>query len=247
MRTLPEEKPFLTAEWRYLVMLNYEIDPAVLQPYVPFGTELDDYKGRTFASMVGFLFYDTRVLGVSIPFHRNFEEINLRFYVKREVGQELRCGVVFIKEIVPRRAIAWIANALYGENYVALRTRGRLEFESFENISPSYVSYEWRHKGKWSQLSLSASGAPQELAAGSEEEFITEHYWGYTRRSPTQTTEYRVHHPRWRIWRAESHQLTCDISALYGENFAGALSQQPASAFLAEGSEVAVYKGRALT
>src|SRR4026208_556537 len=94
--------PFLTAEWRRLAMLSFEIDPRVLSPLVPAGTELDEWQGRTFASLVGFLFLDTRVFGLAVPFHRNFEEVNLRFYVRRMASDGLRRGVVFVKEIVPR-------------------------------------------------------------------------------------------------------------------------------------------------
>ena len=79
-------KVFLTAEWRYLAMLNYEIEPAVLAPFVPQGTELDSFDGKTFVSIVAFLFLDTRIGGIPIPFHRNFEEVNLRFYVRRKSG-----------------------------------------------------------------------------------------------------------------------------------------------------------------
>ncbi|HTO08358.1 MAG TPA: DUF2071 domain-containing protein, partial [Myxococcota bacterium] len=110
---------FLTAEWRDLAMLNYEIDPAVLEPRVPAGTELDAWSGRTFVSVVGFRFLRTRVLGVPVPYHVDFDEVNLRFYVRRKSGADWRRGVVFVKEIVPRRAIALVARVAYAENYVA--------------------------------------------------------------------------------------------------------------------------------
>ena len=114
---------FLTAEWRDLVMLNYEIDPGILAGLVPAGTELDLWQGRALVSVVGFHFRRTRVMGVAIPGHSNFEEVNLRFYVRREGPEGWRRGVVFVKEIVPRFAIAWVARALYNENYVALPMR----------------------------------------------------------------------------------------------------------------------------
>src|SRR6185503_10439864 len=104
-----------TAHWRFLMMLNYEVDPSVLHPLVPRGTELDTWHGRTYASVVGFLFLDTRVLGLAIPFHRDFEEVNLRFYVRRREAEAWRRGVVFIKEIVPRWAIATVARVAYNE------------------------------------------------------------------------------------------------------------------------------------
>ncbi|HEX7980960.1 MAG TPA: DUF2071 domain-containing protein, partial [Gemmatimonadaceae bacterium] len=107
---------FLTAEWRWLVMLNYEVPPEVLAPYVPRGTSLDLWQGHALVSVVGFRFIETRVIGVPIPFHRHFDEVNLRFYVRRELpGGEARRGVVFIRELVPKPMIAWVARALYNE------------------------------------------------------------------------------------------------------------------------------------
>jgi len=100
-------KPFLTADWRYPALLNYESDPALLQPMVPAGMELDTWNGKTFVSMVGFSFLNTRVLGLAIPLHGNCEEINLHFYMRHKAEDGWRRGVVFIKEIVPRAAIAW--------------------------------------------------------------------------------------------------------------------------------------------
>src|SRR5689334_1903898 len=101
-------------------MINYEVDPGILAERTPRGTEIDTWNGRCFLSIVGFQFVDTHVLGIAIPFHRNFVEVNLRFYVRRVVGDEVRRGVVFIKELVPRRALAWVANLVYNENYQAL-------------------------------------------------------------------------------------------------------------------------------
>ena len=108
--------PFLTAEWRSLAMLNYVVDPALLAPMVPRGTELDSFDGRTYMSLVGFRFERTRVRGIWIPLHSDFDEVNLRFYVRRRVSGEIRRGVVFIREVVPRWAIAAVARAVYGED-----------------------------------------------------------------------------------------------------------------------------------
>src|SRR5262245_60741200 len=120
---------FLTAEWRHLVMLNYEIDPAALRARVPAGTELDSWNGKTFVSLVGFRVLRTRVLGVPVLFHRSsigkgisrtswgsFEEVNLRFYVRRRAPEGWRRGVVFVKEIVPKAAVAAVARWVYNEN-----------------------------------------------------------------------------------------------------------------------------------
>ena len=58
------------------------------------------------------------------------------------------------------------------------------------------------------------------------------------------TLEYQVEHPRWDVWDVPGATLSGDTSALYGPEFADALTGPPRSAFLAVGSEVAVYPGR---
>jgi uncharacterized protein YqjF (DUF2071 family) len=234
-------RPFLTAEWRHLAMLNYLVEPAVLAPFVPAGTELDAWQDRTFVSVVGFLFLDTRVLGAAIPWHRDFEEVNLRFYVRRHAPDGVRRGVVFIKEIVSRWAIAATARLLYGEKYESLPMRHMVPAEGAAR--PAHAEYLWRSRGLWNRLHLAPSGEAAEAGAGSEEEFITEHYWGYSRLRGGGTVEYRVEHPRWRVWQAASALLECDAANLYGRQFAAALAASPSSAFLADGSPVTVYRG----
>ena len=236
---------FLSAEWRSLAMLNYAVDPAVLREYVPAGTELDEFGGRTFVSMVGFLFQQTRVFGFRFPFHTNFAEVNLRFYVRRRVPGEdkPRRGTVFIKEIVPRRIIATMARWLYNEPYITCPMRSQVGTIA----GGREAEYRWKYAHRWQTLGVTVEGnEPGEITAGSEEEFITEHYWGYNRQRSGETLEYQVEHPRWRVWRARGHRFDCDVAALYGDGFARFLSAEPSSAFLAEGSAVNVRKGRPL-
>jgi uncharacterized protein YqjF (DUF2071 family) len=241
---MPEPR-FLTAEWRHLAMLNYEIDPSILAKRVPTGCELDAWEGRTFVSIVGFRFLHTRVLGVPIPLHRHFEEVNLRFYVRRKVDGAWRRGVVFVKELVPRRAIAFVARRVYGENYVALPMRHSIH--PVPEAGMGTVAYRWRRSGVWEGLSAGFSGSPEHCPDESEESFITEHYWGYARQPDGATVEYQVEHPRWRVWRAETARLECDVVSLYGGEFAEGLSGPPSTAFVAEGSPVVVRRGRRLT
>ncbi len=229
---------FLTAEWRHLAMLNYRMDPALLLPFVPAGTELDTWHGHTFVSLVGFLFANTRVLGVPIPFHRTFEEVNLRLYVRRTVEGEVRRAVTFIREIVPRSAIALVARAVYNESYVALPMRHR--YGPATDGAPSSVEYGWQTSDVWSGLRLGTLGEGSAVTPGSEEEFITEHYWGYTRQRDGSTMEYRVGHPPWRVWPASTAAVTGDLVSLYGAELSQVLSNAPASAFLADGSAVTV-------
>lgn len=220
-------------------MINYPVEPALLAPFVPPGTELDFFGERTFVSMVGFRFCDTRICGVPIPFHRTFEEVNLRFYVRRAAAEGWRRGVVFISEIVPRRAIAAVARVLYNEKYRALPMRHTVEPAG----GAVRAEYGWRHRGRWNSLAVSGQGEPALAAAGSEEEFITEHFWGYTRQRDGGCAEYEVEHPRWRLWPAASARLDCDAAALYGAAFAETLAGAPSSALLAEGAPVTVRRG----
>jgi len=233
-------RPFLTANWRYLAMLNFVVDPKIVAPLVPPGTELDFENGETFLSVVGFLFLDTRLLGLPIPLHRDFEEVNLRFYVRKRSADTWRRGVVFVRELVPRRAIALVARAFYGEKYLALPMKHEIE-----HVDPKLkVEYSWRRGCKWESLKMSASGEPQAIAAGSHAEFITEHYWGYTR-VRAGCSGYRVEHLRWKIWNANNFEFRGDTAALYGPQFVETLSAPPRSAFIAEGSPITI-EGRSI-
>ena len=228
-------RPFLTANWRYLAVLNFVVDPEILAPLVPPGTEIDFENGETFLSVVGFLFLDTRLLGLPIPLHRDFEEVNLRFYVRKKSADTWRRGVVFVREFVPKRAIATIARTFYGEPYIALPMKHQIDHVDLK-LS---VEYSWRRGRKWESLKMSATGEPQAIPAGSHGEFITEHYWGYTCFRGG-CSEYRVEHPRWKIWNADRFEFSADVAALYGEQFVETLSVTPRSAFIADGSPIEV-------
>jgi len=241
------DRVFLTAQWQHLAMLNYEVDDRLLLPFVPAGTELDRWNGRIYASLVGFRFLNTKILGfLPIPLHSSFDEVNLRFYVRRQVGQETRRGVVFIKEIVPRRAIAFVARIVYQENYVALPMVHDIHFD--RNILR--VSYRWKtalkSKNIWNTISLESIGNCEIPSEGSAEQFITEHYWGYAGQPGGGCVEYRVAHPSWRVWQARESAFDGDAEGLYGEDWAAVLRRKPASAFLAEGSAVSVMRGQRL-
>jgi uncharacterized protein len=233
-------RTFLSAEWRYLAMLNYRVAPEMLLPYVPAGTELDQWNGATFASVVGFLFANTRVLGVPIPLHRTFEEVNLRIYVRRDEGRETRRGVTFIREIVPRRAVALVARAMYNEPYRALAMRHHIR----SGATDPAVDYEWKGSAGWSGVHLSAAGAAEPIRAGSQEAFIAEHDWGYTTQRDGSTIEYEVHHPKWNAWPARTARLAGNVADVYPPPFASILSRDPDSAFLADGSAVTVHMPR---
>jgi hypothetical protein len=234
---------FLTASWRKLIMAQYVVDPATLASWLPPGLELDLYQNRCYVSLVGFIFDRVRVLGLPIPFHTRFEEVNLRFYVARtEPDGTRKRGVVFIREFVPRAAITLIANSLYEEPYATLPMRHSI----VARPGVLTVSYSWRYQQTWHSLAVEADPTPQPIAPGSEEEFITEHYWGYTKRTRGDTSEYGVQHPRWQVYPVRNFGGHADFAALYGPAFASLNGQPPTSILLAEGSAVTVSTGTRL-
>lgn len=251
LQELPSESPifpyragaFLGAEWVNLVFLNYVIPEELLKPYLPEGTELDLWQGQALASIVAFQMQQTLVLGHSVPGHEDFEEVNLRFYVLRHAeganGPELRRGVVFIKEIVPRHAIAWVARVGYNENYVARRMSHRHEVKGTQ----STFEYRWQSPEGECVLKASLSGEPEPSKPGSLEEFITEHYWGYAKQRDGSTVEYEVEHPRWPVWTQAQASLDGPMASDYGSDLAQCL-QNPISICAARGSAVRVFGGK---
>jgi uncharacterized protein len=228
-------------------MAQYSVDPDTLAPWLPAGVELDFFSvgdaRRCYVSLVGFLFDRVRVKGMRFPLHTRFEEVNLRFYVARtERDGTRKRGVVFLREYVSRRAISVTAKWLYEEPYETLPTRRMIRLDA----DALKVCYEWKHKGKWQRLAVDAEPHPQAMRAGSEEEFVTEHYWGYTKRSRGRASEYRVEHPRWNVYPVRNFEVKADFGTMYGQAFAGLSAQKPVSVLLAEGSEVTVYGGRRL-
>jgi uncharacterized protein YqjF (DUF2071 family) len=228
---------FLTAEWRNLLMLNYAVDPSVLERFVPEGTELDSYDGKTYLSLIGFQFNRTRVLGFAIPFHQNFEEVNVRFYVRR--GEKK--GVVFIRELVPKRAIALVARWVFNENYSRVPMSHRIETRVSGEVARA--AYAWQSGQEQCAMQIETEGPSFLPAEGSESQFITEHYWGYAAQKDGGSLEYEVQHPRWPVWNSKEAGYSGNATNLYGAEFARILTRAPDSAFLAKGSAVTVSKG----
>ncbi len=227
---------FLKAEWRKLALANYRVDPATLKPFVPYGTELDLWQDTCYVSLVGFMFLNTRMLGLKIPFHINFEEVNLRFYVKRKEHGEWKRGVVFIKEIVPKPALTFVANTVYGENYETMPMK-----HSWENSGNLLkVNYSWQKNSRWQHFAITAEAESKELIQGSETEFITEHYWGYAHVNSAKSNEYEVTHPKWRAYPVKEYKIEVDFGAVYGNEFGFLNKETPVSVMLAEGSEITV-------
>lgn len=236
--------PFLRAEWRHLAVLNYAVDRALLAPHVPAGTELDDWNGEVLASLVGFLFLRSRIRGVRVPFHAAFEEVNLRFYVRRRVDGGWRRAVTFLRELVPRRTVAFFARALYGEAYRALPMRHSIELRAGD-APPARVTYAFGRSGAEGRIDLRPEPEGRPTEEDSLEQFVAEHYFGYARQRDGTTLEYEVEHPPWSVARAEAASFTGD-GALFAPGFGDLDERAPDSAFYATGSAVAVHAGRRL-
>ncbi|MGB5556189.1 MAG: DUF2071 domain-containing protein [Flavobacteriaceae bacterium] len=233
---------FLKAAWRKLAIANYVIPPRVLSNYIPSGTELDLWEGKCFVSLVGFMFLNTKLVGVKIPFHTNFEEVNLRFYVKRFENGTWKRGVVFIKEIVPKPGLTFVANLMYNEHYETLPMR----HDWTENNNNRTVAYHWKKKGHWHFIKLIANLESSEIPEKSETEFITEHYWGYAKVNEKITNEYEVTHPKWCQYEVVHSEIKVDFGMVYGPDFEFLNTMRPDSVMLAEGSEITVENKKIL-
>lgn len=228
---------FLTAEWNHLIMANYEIDAAVLQPYLPAFTELDYFDGKAYVSLVGFLFEKIKIKGISIPFHTHFPEVNLRLYVKHtKAGGAVQRGVVFISEIVPKPAIAWVANNIYREKYAATK----MSYSTRSSPGALHFSYGWQWKQQWNVIAASVEDKASPIVQGTKEAFIFEHYYGFARVNDKITNQYTVEHPVWNIYPVTSFQINCDFAKQYGQDFSLLNNAAPASVFVAEGSAVRI-------
>jgi uncharacterized protein len=234
-----DERPrFLAAEWRWLAMLNYRVSPELVAPLVPAGTEVDLWNGDTFISVLGFRFTKVRVMGVPIPFHTDFDEVNLRFYVRRNAGGVARHGVVFVKEVVPKSAVAVMARGMYNEPYAVMEMKHQVPQDATR--TPPQVEYSFRQPSRWSRITVTPKGAARPIPPASAEEFLLVRHWGYTRQRDAGTVEYRVEHPRWNIWDTSVSELDAEVISLYGERFAKILQLPPDSAYLADGSAISV-------
>ena len=235
-----QTKAFLTGEWRNLVMMNFVVSEEVLKPYLPIGVDLDAYDGKCYVSFVAFHFLDTKLIGIGFPFLRDFEEINLRFYVRYRANDEMKRGVVFINERVPKRIISWVAKLLYKERYSYSPIKSKIE-----QTTQRHLHFEWG-KALEHELKVETATGTRSISPGSKEEFIFEHYWGYTSLSSFRTGEYKVEHPRWNIYPVNNFSYNIDFEKLYGNDFSFLNEMQPDSLFVAEGSEVSVYDRKIL-
>ena len=233
---MKHQNRFLTAEWNNLLMLNYAVDASLLERFVPAGTELDVFQGKTYLSLVGFEFNRSRIFGFTVPFHQAFEEVNLRFYVRRSS----RRGVVFIQELVPRYAVAAVARFVFHENYSCAPMSHRIEACAEDVVEAEYA---WGSGPDRCSMRIETEGASFLAPDGSASQFITEHYWGYAAQPGGGCLEYEVQHPPWRLRKAKRMGFSGNAVGLYGIGIAQALMRNPDSGFLVKGSPVTVFKG----
>jgi len=229
-------KTLLTADWTNLLTATFETDKSFLEKYLPPGTELDDWNGKYFISLVAFMFEKPALLGIPSPFYRSFEEINLRFYVRRKEKNEWRKGVVFIKEIAPYYIVGRAAKWLYKENFVSLVMNH--EFTNDNRIRNT--NYSCRVNNKWNRLSMESASVNIEPEAETVENFIRDHYWGYTKTTRNKTMEFRIEHRPWNIFPATKFEMNLDTGAIYGDELKEYLSAEPFSAFLMDGSHTKI-------
>ena len=227
---------FLKANWEQIIMANYEIDSEVLKPFLPKGVEIDLFNNKCYISLVGFMFKNTKIFNIPIPFFGNFEEINLRFYVVKKEKNKIKRGVVFINETIPYPIVAWVANKLYKEHYTVVPTKHQFKKEkNFSNIN-----FDWQLNKKWNSINVSYSEEVKEMENESLEKFIYEHYYGYTKVNNNETIEYKLQHPSWQTHTVLNYKITCDFEAMYGKAFSILNQTQPKAVFIAKGSSVGI-------
>ena len=227
---------FLKASWENIIMANYQVPVSVLKPYLPKGTEIDLFENKAYVSLVGFLFRDTKIFNIPIPLLGTFAEVNLRFYVTRKEGSALKRGVEFINETVPYKAVAWLANKLYKEHYSVATVNYTWDI----NDTTKKIMYQWEQHKNQNQIYIEAENKEHLMPTNSFEEFIFEHYVGYTQVNATSTEEYDIYHPRWKINKILKYTIACDFDKNYGADFAFLNLTTPTSVFMAEGSDIEV-------
>jgi uncharacterized protein len=227
---------FLKANWSHIIMANYEVPTEVLIPYLPSGVQLDLYGGKAYVSLVGFMFKNTKIFNLPIPWLGTFEEVNLRFYVTRNEKVFEKRGVVFVNETIPYKAVAWVANKLYKEHYTVVPTRHNITV----NEAKQHVSFEWKKNSKWNSIAVEANTQAMPMRPQSFEEFIFEHYYGYTKVDSYKTLEYKIAHPSWNVYQVTSATINCDFGAMYGKAFEFLNNVKPTAVFMAEGSAIEV-------
>ena len=238
----PTQKPLMRARFSELVALNFSIDPAILQPLVPRGLELDFFKDETYVSLIAMMLRDVRVFGFPIHIASGFEEINLRFYVRRRVGDSYRKGACFLKDYVSGAAAAWVLGRIFKAEFGRLKLKHKNSgFDPKEENAIPEVDYQWKVDDHMNRVRVKAREKVQRMGADTKVGFILNHNNEYSCRNG-KTLEYAMARPQWVVWNAAQANFTCDVRKLFGPEFEKPLSRRPASVFVTSGSEVVIYK-----
>lgn len=228
-------KTLLTAEWTNLLVATFETDKNLLQKFLPAKTELSDWNGKHFMSIVGFMFSKPRLLNITSPFYRKFEEVNLRFYVRRKEKNKWKNGVVFIKEIAPSPLVGLVAKWLYHESFISLPMKHNLNITDAERN----IEYRWKIGHSWNYIKIQAS-LSHSLSPHTIEAFIADRHWAYTKAGDHRTFEFEIEHSPWNIFPSHSFEMNLDAAKIYGSEFAEYFHQKPLTVFLMDGSQTKV-------
>jgi uncharacterized protein YqjF (DUF2071 family) len=232
----------LQGQVHHVAFVSFAVDPRALEPLVPAGTELDPWEDRTLVSLVAFQMTDNRLLGVPLPFARDYGQINLRFYVRRPADGAWRHGVVFLRELVPVPALVAGARLLYRESYERQPVSARIRSPGTDGDRPGRAVYRWRRHDQLHRLAVDFMPPLALPEEGTLERFLVERHWGYVTVNEGATREYRVDHPAWRIWPAQAARLSPATAASFGGRFERALAGEAVSAFVAEGSLMQLHR-----
>ena len=232
---MKKSKTFLTARWENLAIITYKIHPASLSIYIPPGLAADTINGDAFVSIVAFDFNDIKIKSLRIPFHVNFPEINLRFYVK----DENRNGVVFISEFVDKYFVPFVANSVYNENYKRIRMKKVMKILDGDDVI--HLNYNMNMKGREFNLNMKAKQESFIPGENTIEHFIKEHEWGFGKSRRGKLLSYKVVHPVWEVCPVTHFSHNFDFGLIYGNKWEMLNDEKPFNVMFAKGSEVKVF------
>jgi len=249
IKPTPKSKPLMKAKFTELVALNFSVDPSILEPRLPKGVELHFYGNETYVSLVAMMLRNVRVYNVPITIAKMVGEFNLRFYVRRKVGEnQYKNGSCFIKDYVSSWAASWALEKLFKAEFGRIRMKwAHARFDGDEEGRPPSADYRWQVDGdRWNRIRVLARERVAKTGRDTKVGFILNHSFIYSKRG-NKTLEYPVTRPAWSIWNAGQANFTCDVERLFGPEFVKPLAKRPASVFVANGSEVVVYRPNILT
>ena len=221
---------FMTGHWEDLIMVTFEVDKAILEPYLPKDTEIDLFNGKALMSMVAFTFSKVKFFGIKVPFHQQFGQINFRFYAKSKTDDTK--GVVFIKEFAPKPLIASVANLCYNEPYF------------YKSIRRNKTLKQGRINMKYSYGNLKIKASAKEktgkLNPNTLKHFVVDRYIAYIKSYSGKTVQYKINHRPWELYDATSVTIENDILSLLPKKFKQA---KLLSTCFVDGSFITVEKG----